>query len=215
MPASAGSRGSSRADHAGGGHRHLLRLDAQSLGRGGLLRRARSRGRARPSPTFEWAGVGDHRPQRVRARLARHHHRRAHARVGGEARGRHRVRRVAHEHAHVEALGLDARPPRRRPGSPRGSAVGSSSRHVRGALDPARAEEASLTRAPPSRQPEHQVQVLHAPGRPRPSRGCRWRANASVRSPDHRHVHAAAVGVAARRRVCGGSSTTSTNGSSA
>ena len=57
-----------------------------------------------PSPTFEQPRVGDDRAQAVELGLARHDHRRAHAGVGGEARGRDRVRLVRDEHAHVEPL---------------------------------------------------------------------------------------------------------------
>ena len=162
--------------------------------------------------------VGRHRAQRAGARLARHHHGRAHARVGGEAGGRHRVLRVAHEHAHVEALRLE---PGRHAGGPETRARGRWARArvtCAGTLDPARAEEAVRRAASrPSRvsgRPEHQVQVLHAPARPRPSRGCRWpRTRSSGRPPRVTCTRQRLVSCTCR--VCGGSSTTSTNGSPA
>ena len=148
---------------------------------------ARSRGRAGRRPRSSAPALAATARSAVEPRLARDHHGRAHARVGGEARGGHRVRLVAHEHAHVEALGLEPGGHARRPGSRAGSAGGLELGHVRRALDPARAEEASRStgslRAPPSRAGRASGSGPAPPGRRRPSRGCRSRRRRSCRSP--------------------------------
>ena len=128
------------ADDPGRGYDHLVRLDADRVCRGGLLRECG----LEPAPAVAHVRVGGvrgHGAQPAEPRLARHHHGRAHAGVGGEARGGDRAGLVTHEHAHVEALGLESRRHARRPeaaGEQRGLELG----HVRRALDPARAEEA-------------------------------------------------------------------------
>ena len=106
MPASTGSRGSSMP---------ITPVDATPTCAGSIpsasaaspcIARAVSRPRS-PSPTFEQPEFATTARSRCEIGLARDDHRSAHARVGGEARGRHRLRLVAEQHADVEALGLD------------------------------------------------------------------------------------------------------------
>ena len=142
-----------------------------------------------PSPTFELPELATTARRRSSRASLRHDHGRAHARVRGEARGGDRVGLVRDEHAHVEPLRLDAGGHAGGAGSPAGSAVGSSS--VTCAGRSTQRERKKVTRRPSvSRQPEHQVEVLHGlpggalpevvdrrqrpPGRSpaRPSRGC-------------------------------------------
>ena len=102
-----------------------------------------------PSPTFEQPEFATTaRSPSSRASL-RHDHGRAHARVGREARGRHRVRLVRGHHAHVEPLRLDARRPRPRRGSPPAAASGRARSRAR-APRPSASGRSPLTRGPPS-----------------------------------------------------------------
>jgi hypothetical protein len=94
------------ADHTGRGHGHLLRLDAELLRDGGLHREG-GLDAARAVADVGAAGVRHNCAQAAPLGLPRHDHGRPHTRVGGEARGRHRVRLVRGDHAHVEPLGLD------------------------------------------------------------------------------------------------------------
>ena len=73
------SRGSSMPDHAGRGHPHLRRLDAQLARRRPPASRAAVSTPRWPSPTFEPPELADHRAQAVEVGLARDDHRRAHA----------------------------------------------------------------------------------------------------------------------------------------
>ena len=99
-------------DHAGGGHGHVDRIQVQRLGRGGLLRAGGGQA-ALAVGHVGVARVHRHGAQRGQVGLAGHGHRRGHQRVRGEAGGGHGVLALGEQQAHVLALGLDARRPRR------------------------------------------------------------------------------------------------------
>ena len=127
--------------------------------------RARSRaraGRRRRSSSREFATTAR---RRSRSRLARHDHRRADARVGGEARGRHRVRLVADTARPRRApVGLSpaATPAARKPaGSAAGRARVTCRRRVAPSGSGRSSASTSATRPSVSSEPQHQVEVLH------------------------------------------------------